>query len=641
MRNSAIPRVDIDRGPASPPILRQSPIGSDKPLAPRNRLTWKVAGLSLAAFLVAAVLFLWIYRLDLLRLTATRLLDRSGLGPVELTVSRFDLFGLQAHDISLYGGAIRVAELTLAYEPLRLAAGVVDQAKIVNLQVTMAVAGSDITVGGAPLRIATSSDGVSPIGRFRIDAIKIVEAHIELDSPTGRLEATFSTDLALSGADIRNTSFAVDLTVPVAGTVHTMHIVAPELALSPQDGGGLRLLFDKVTILPKDIPWTVDDLGGEILWQADRLLAKVGSSRLSNTQNPAFVVPLRLTGNATMVGSQTDFAMHVVADALGTKGKINLDATGGHDRSSGHGRLSITTAPVLVQANGVQPHDFFPAIGDALPKLTGSAALSGSVTWRDAALSPALILRLADVAYEPEGARLSKIHGDIKFAGLWPLATAPGQVLNGTVEAGGLRPTNATLIFQLLPKPALSVEGLRMDFVGGQMSASPFIIDPARPDLDTVIAFRQVDLAEFFKLVSVDGLSGSGHLDGHIPLKLARGKIVIRDGQLAASGPGVLQLRSDVLPKQITDAGASMTLALRALADFHYDTLVIDLAGNPTGNGTIALRLQGHNPAVLDGRAFNLNIKLESNFDRLVDLTLRSMAAARELLRRTTGSMRQ
>lgn len=600
-----------------------------------------MAGFSFAAFLVAFLVFVWIYHLDLSRLAATRLLDRSGLGPVELTVSRLSMFGMRVHDISLYGGAIRVAELTLAYNPSRLAAGIVDRAEIAGLQVTLAAAGDDITVGGAPFRFAASPEGASPIGRFRISAIKFVEAHVAFDSPTGRLETTFSTDLAFSGADIRNTAFAVDLTFPVAGAVHTMHIEGPQLALSARDGGGLQILFDKIAIRSRDIPWTAEDLGGEILWRSDQLQVRVVSSRISSTRSPASLVPLRLNGDATMQGSRIDFALHVAGEALGAKGKINLDATGHHDRASGTGRSTITVGPVIFLAKGLQPHDIVPAIGDALPGLTGSAAISGAVTWRDASLSPTLTLRLADIAYEPEGARLSRIHGDIKFTGLWPLVTAPGQVLHGIVEAGGLSPSNATLTFRLLPKPALSVESMRMEFVGGQIVASPFIIDPTQPNFETVIGLRQIDLASVFKLVSVDGLSGSGKVDGAIPLGISRGKVIIRDGKLAASGPGVLQLRSDVLPKQITDAGESMTLALQALADFHYDTLAIDLAENSSGDGTITLRLQGRNPAVLDGRAFNLNVRLESNFDRLIDLVLRSMAAAQELLRRTTGSTQQ
>jgi hypothetical protein len=597
-------------------------------------------GFLLATVLVACSALLWTYRLPLSRLVATRLLDRSGLGPVGLTVSRVDLFGLRAHDISLYGGAIRVADLSLAYDPFRLAAGVVDRAEITGLQVTMATDGGDITVGGAQFRFAASPAGGSPIGSVQINAIRIVQAHVAFDSPTGPLEATFSTDLAVSGAGI-HASVAADLTVPVAGAGQTMHIVAPEVALSSQHDGGTRLLFDKVTIRPKGMPWTVDDLGGEILWRADQLMAKISSSRVSSTRSPASVVPLLINGEATMRGSQIDFALHVLGEAFGGKDKISVDATGSHDRASGIGQSSVMLAPIMFQVGVVQPRDFFPAIGEALPRLTGSAALSGAVTWRDKIVSPALRLRLTDVAYEPEGARLSKINGDIEFTGLWPVATAPNQVLNGTVEAGGLAPGNATLTFRLLAKPALNVESLRMDFVGGQLTASPFIIDPMRPNFETVIGLRQIDLAAVLKLVGVDGLRGSGHVDGAIPLAVSGGKVVIREGKLAASGPGVLQLRSDVLPKQITDAGESMTLALQALEDFHYDTLAIDLAESHTGNGTISLRLQGRNPAVLDGKAFDLNITFESNFDRLIGLALRSMAVAQELLRQTTGSTRQ
>src|SRR4029077_6661876 len=115
--------------------------------------------------------------------------------------------------------------------------------------VSIATVGGQLTIGGAPLRFAASPDGASPIGGFRIGAVKIVQAHVVFDNPTARLEAAFSTDLALSGSDIRNTAFAVDLTLPVGDSVRRMHIVAPVLALSSLDGGSVRLLFDQISIL--------------------------------------------------------------------------------------------------------------------------------------------------------------------------------------------------------------------------------------------------------------------------------------------------------------------------------------------------------------------------------------------------------
>ena len=51
-------------------------------------------------------------------------------------------------------------------------------------------------------------------------------------------------------------------------------------------------------------------------------------------------------------------------------------------------------------------------------------------------------------------------------------------------------------------------------------------------------------------------------------------------------------LDSGALPKQITEAGESMTLVLQALADFHYDTLTVDLDGAAAGDGTVLLKLR-------------------------------------------------
>ena len=627
--------------PKDKPNQGHPKIDPNNPLPPRIRRRRTFAAILAIAIVAAALAVPWMYRLDLARMAAIRLLERSGFGPVDLTVSHLDLSGLRARDIGLYGGGIRIAALTLAYGPSRLAAGLVDRAKITGLEATLTAAGDDIATGGVPLRFSASTDGAAAAGGFPISTVEFVDAHLAFDGPTGRLEANFSTELVFSGTNIHNKTFAVDLTMPLAGQLQTIHIEAPELAISTGDGGGPRLRFDRMAVRIKNIPWIVENIGGGIAWQGGRFQLTIDSSRIGNTQTPAIAVPLELTGDVALQGSRIDFAAHVLAKAPGDKGQIELDAKGFHDRAAGNGQSSIAVAPVMFQANGLQPRDLLPALGDSLPALTGSAAISGGVTWRSTTLSPKLTLHIAGGAYEPEGASLRDIHGDIEFTGLWPVATAPGQVLRGVVEAGGLAPSNATLTFHLLPKPALGIESLRMEFAGGQIAASPFTIDPARPNFATSIGVRQIDLEQILKLVGIDGLGGSGKIDGTIPLAITGGKIAIRDGRLAASGPGVLRVRSDALPKQIADAGESMTLVLSALADFHYDTLSMDLAETASGEGTVALRLQGRNPALLEGRAFNLNIRLDSNFDRLIDLALRSMAAARELLRRTAGSARQ
>ena len=589
--------------------------------------------------LVVACASLWIYRFDLARMTAGRLLAQSGLRAATFTIDRLDLSGLQVRNVAFNDGAIGIDELTLTYTPMGLASGLVDAATIQRPRLAVVSTSEGITVGGVALPIEPAADvstAAAPIG-WRIAMIKLVDAEISIDTPTGPMRAVFSTDLSLSGTDIQRAGLSLDISAPIGGANQFLHVTAPSLALTSRDGG-VTLSFAQADVAPKNFPWTLQDLGGEIIWRPDALIAKLTSGRLSNTRNPASVTPIGLTGDATMHGAKIDFTINALATAHLDKAALHVKAVGAHDRASGRGSVRVTSTPTTFRIDGLQPRDFLPVFGDALPKLAGNVSLGGMVSWRGAAISPALILHLADVGAELEGARLRDVHGDVTISGLGPLATPAGQSLQGIIEAGGLPPSQISLVFQFLAEPALRVETLRTDFVGGKISASPFTLDLAHPDLETTIGFSQIDLAEFFKLVSVDGLDGSGKLDGQIPLRLTHGKIVVLDGALKATGPGVLRLGTDVLPKQITEAGESVSLALKALADFHYDSLAVNLAGNAAGEGTIMLKIQGQNPAVLEGQAFNLNIKLETSFDRLIDIALRTMRAAQELLRQTSGS---
>jgi hypothetical protein len=590
------------------------------------------------AVLALAGISLWIFRLEAARAVAGHILAQSGVRATAFTIDRLNPFSLHVHDIVLNDGAIGIGELTLTYSPWSLALGRIDSITLLRPHLGITTTGGQVSIGGIALP-AQATSSAAPV-KWRIGSIKLVDADISAATPNGDMHAVVSADLALAGTDIQNAALDLDVSLPIGGANHLLHITAPALALTSRDGG-LKLSFAQGVIAAKDLPWTMDDISGEIVWRQDGLTAKLVLGRLSNTQSPALIQPVSLTGDATMQGATIDFSLHAAAAAPGHPALLHLDATGTHDRASGQGALRITSTPLTFQANGLQPRDVSPALGATLPQITGTASLGGTISWRGAAISPALTLHIANGGAAPQGALLSNIHGDIAITSLAPLATAARQSLQGTIVAGGMPPSQLSLVFQLLATPALRVDALHMDFAGGDVSAGPFTIDPAHHELETSIGFKQIDLASFFNLAGIDGLGGTGKLDGQIALQLAQGKIIIHDGTLSATGPGVLNLRSDALPKQISEAGESVTLVLKALADFHYDSLVVALAGDMLGQGVITLKIQGNNPTVLEGQPFNLNIKLETNFERLIDLALRSMQAAQELLRQTIGRAQQ
>ncbi len=601
---------------------------------------WRIVGLAVAIGGAIVCAGLWIYRVDLATAATLRVLEREGLGPVHLVIDRVDLSGLHASDIKLYGGAVKAAGLTLGYTPLGLFSKRLTSARLAGLRVRLSTEGDNIMLGNRPLLPGAGTDQAPAPLHFQIDALRLDDAQIALDRPDGRLEAKFSTTLALNGTDLRNAAFSVDFLVPMDGPDLALHVAVPAFGLSARDDGALRLDFSGATVAPRDLPWVAEEIGGEVVWRGDKATVKFAIDKLRSLQTPALVQPLRLTGDATVTGKKIAFVLHGHAEATGTQDKLEMVIDGHHDIATNGGSASVSVPPVTFRSKTVQPAHFAPALEGMLPDIAGSVAVSGSARWRDFVLSPDIAVTLADLSVVTPGARLGQISGEIHLVGLWPPATPPKQTLKGTIEAGGLPPSKFALDFRLLPTSVLMVEAATVDFAGGNISASPFAVDPKRPEIGTVLRVGQVDLAELFKLINVDGIGGTGRLDGNIPLRLAGKRIRISGGTLSASGPGVLRLSSGKVPEAIGQAGESAKLVLDALGDFHYETLVVELNQADSGDGTILIRLQGRNPAVLDGRPFNFNIKFESDFDRLTDLVVASMTAAQELLRKTTQMTR-
>jgi hypothetical protein len=294
-------------------------------------------------------------------------------------------------------------------------------------------------------------------------------------------------------------------------------------------------------------------------------------------------------------------------------------------------------APLAFHPGSFQPHDLFPSLAGVAEDVEGSVGVSGSIDWSKSSLSPNLVLHLDDLAFVTAAAHVRALTGAVTLNHLWPPTTTPGQHLTAVIDAPGMLSAKVSLQGQLTAKPALRLERVAIEVAGGEIVAAPFTVDPAALAIDTVLAVDHVDLAEITKLLSIDGLSGTGTLDGRIPARFSQGRLTIASGNLSARGPGTLSYFPQRLPPEVAAAGESVDLALRALSDFRYDRLSLDLDKSADGEGTVMLRLQGSNPAVLSGQAFNFNIRVDSNFDRLAGVTLLGLRSAQDLLRAAAG----
>jgi hypothetical protein len=573
----------------------------------------------------------WRYRVDIVTWEVARVLESQGLGPATFAIDAIEWGSVRARDVALLGGAIKAGELIVFFRPMELLSGHLGSVEIGHFIGAFAVGKDGVELNGKPL--ASGVGGKSPIAALRVDAFTLRDARLSLATASGPVEAALSTTLAVADGEVRALSFTAKVTAPVAGGRRTANITAQEILLQPEAADGAWLTVKQAAVTPEGLPWAAQAIDGKLVWRPDQRTAEVAIGRLVNRQQPMLVSPLGLVATARLTGTRLVFSLQ----ATGGKGMLKLQAKGQHDIASNRGSANIALAPILFRRGSLQPGDLFPALAGRAEDIDGSVALAGPVRWTGSTLSPDLTLKLKDLAFALSSAQLRQLNGEIKLTRLWPPATAPGQTVTAMVEATGLPPARLSLTGQLAGRPALTLERTVFDFAGGEITASPFAIDPAAPRIQTTLRVDHVDLAEITKLLGISGLTGTGRLDGPIPLVVESGKVAIAGGRLTAREPGVLSYRPGSLPPEIAKAGGSVELALQALSDFQYDRLTLELDKSSGGEGTVLLRLEGRNPALMSGQPFNFNIRIDSNFDRLADYALLSLRSAQELLRRAAG----
>lgn len=583
---------------------------------------------ALAVLLSLAGSALWLDRFALATAAIERSLERQELGPVSLTLDAVDFHRLQAHGIALRGGAVRAAMLTASFSPLGLARGHVGSVEIDGLRLALTVAAAGLSADGRPLALPAGG------GAFRINRLRLNRASLTLDTPAGPIEAAFSVTLGLAGGGAEGSDFAADVTAPIAGSRRVVRFAAPRLSFAPQAGGGIGGSIAKASVAADGFPWRADDIAANFQWNGEQAALRLAAATVASTQQPAPTRPIALSGSATMKGSTIAFSAAATIEAAGAAGRMSFAVAGRQDRATGDGSAQIALTPVSFRRGGAQPADFFPILAGGAENVAGTVSLGGSLRWRGERLSPDLVLHFAGLGFDRSGMELRQIDGDVRLVRLWPPATPRGQTLSLAVAAAGLPPAKAIVRFAIGTPLSLRIERIAVAVAGGEISAADFTIDPAAPAIDTTLAVDRVDLAEIARLLGIDGLSGSGALGGHIPLRATGSGFTVAGGALAASGPGVLRYRPQKLPPEIAGAGRPVELALQALADFHYSRLTLELDKGAGGEGTVVLRLYGNNPAVLNGHPFDINVRLEGNFDRLVDYALLGLRSADELVRR-------
>jgi hypothetical protein len=115
---------------------------------------------------------------------------------------------------------------------------------------------------------------------------------------------------------------------------------------------------------------------------------------------------------------------------------------------------------------------------------------------------------------------------------------------------------------------------------------------------------------------------------------LAGEDIIVEDGRFEAKGPGRLSIRFQALSSALAGGGETVELAAKALEDFRFEELTLDLAKTADNDATVKLSTLGANPEVLDGQPFRFNINLESNLTSVLEALQQGLSLSDDALKR-------
>jgi hypothetical protein len=182
----------------------------------------------------------------------------------------------------------------------------------------------------------------------------------------------------------------------------------------------------------------------------------------------------------------------------------------------------------------------------------------------------------------------------------------------------------------------LVLDDLRAAMLGGNVRASDFTYAIDAGSADLAVTLDGIQLADVLKLQDQE-LSGSGTLDGNLPMQVRGNVAEVRGGMISARAPGgtIAYAKASEYAKNIGQQGFEFAVA--ALSDFRYTRMESSIDYDRKHVLKLGVKLYGHNPAIEDGRPINYNLNVSQN---VLDL-LRSLRATDEVSRQLENRLQR
>jgi hypothetical protein len=616
-------------------------------------------------------------------------IHRAGIEEASLAVEAVGFAGLSLVDLRLgTPPALAVARIEARYSPGNLWSGMLDELLVSGLRLRAALDDDGVSLGALDALLGAGSQGARGLPAGKI-VIEDGRADLEATGGTtslpfrgriddvggGKLEGEGSFEvehplaIASGRAAIAGTKDDFEGTLHVEGSLRELpdlRVDSPLVADASFRFRGQRLEA-RAELDPVPIVWSGDllraegetpqvrvalqcpadgaafglsleTLGGRL--ELPEYLVSVAGIELSvqleersgtgqfhvrelqHLERPGWVVPLELGGSFDLLGSAAEFRLELTDAGE----DLIVEASGSADPATRSARAEFHLHPLSFEEGGLQPEALFPLLEGQLEDARGSVEASGTATWDGARAAAEIDLALREIGFASQAADFSRVNGTIRLGGPFPPFTPPGQLISVAVIDNGFQLTDGLVEFQLRPDGLLDVREAEWRWAGGVLRTEGRF-DPMADSQQFVLEVEGVELEELLALVDLEGLEGSGTLEGEIPIFRSGEVVEIRDAELRG-GPegGTIRYRPDPTVRALATREQGMDLLFGALEDFRYDALRLTVDGDARGDVNLSVHLGGSNPNFKGGRRVEPTVNVEA---RLADVLSSGLFAYR------------
>lgn len=581
--------------------------------------------------------------------------------PVDIRIGEAEVAGMVEGRFDLSGG-FELRDMAISRYALSAQALATPHGRVEKVEVSGAMAGRPSAASGTA-RLALDLREAGPAGTAMADLRGELAAALDWDGQVLRLALAEPGSLLLAnptapfGGHVRRLELAVaegSLALAPDGLDLQAVLSLPATGFDPEGGG--RIAAASLAAGRIDLGLTLGPEGGiagligaegvtalladpalslrggrlSLRLEGEQAALELAAGRLLSGAEPPLFPELDLSGTAALAGDNLTYR----GRARGLGGALAASLEGGHDLARDRGRADLLLSPLTFAPGTLQPGDLMAGLTD-LQEASGSLSARAALQIGGGRLDGSGQVRLDGIGFTIAGNRVQGVDMVLDLTALDPPASQPGQRFSVDRVDAGIPLNGLTGRFQLTAAqsgPLLLLERAEAGFLGGRLVVENAVLDPLSSHYDLVLRLRQLDLEALLAATDLEEVSGTGRLSGEVPIRIDGAQIVIAAGRLDAQAPGRLSFRSEGASQALAAGGEAVELMMQALDDFHYDRLGLSLDKPATGDSQVLLRLEGANPAVLDGQPFIFNINLTSDAAPLLEALAAGTAISDRLL---------